>query len=107
MTLLPRGLRRDVLFYTHASGLFQAEFVVDPLAASGLANAALAVTSPIYSDRVQNIRGCIFRTSGRRCDHKARCLESVDWRPREWNVGADNLVRHAMSIKSGSNTLTV
>ena len=38
-------------------------------------------------------------------DFKANCFDPVDWRPREWNRGADYLANHALTWRRDAEML--
>ena len=101
---LPPKMKRDALFECRSPRV-QVEFVVDNSALEGLANGNLAITNTTYAQPLHRIReriAAIFRT----CDYKARFLEPVDWRAREWNCTADSLASLAIATKTDGGTLT-
>ena len=102
----PPQLGRDALFYTHPSARMQTEFVVDSQSVPGLGNATLAVTNSQYEENVKRIRVNVWKIFGRRCDYKAGFVDPIDWRPREWNVGADHLVKYAIAERGCGGNLS-
>ena len=102
---LPPSLSRDMLFYTHSSRRVQLEFVVDNQTVAGFANATVAIASAKYGDVVNYIGLCFHSLFRLWFDYKAERLDPVDWRAREWNTGADALVKHAIQTKSSGGTL--
>ena len=83
----------------------QLEFVVDNSAVAGLANGTLAINSDLHAKSISNIRRHTCRIY-RRHDHKALYMDPVDWRPREWNTGADYLANYALATGETGGNLT-
>eukprot|EP00973_Karenia_brevis_P030761 4242058-Karenia_brevis.AAC.1 len=101
---IPAQMQRDSLFRCRDQQR-QVEFVVDNLAVAGLANSTLSVTCTKHLSTVYSIRGLLSRVY-RTCHYKAGFLDPVDWRPREWNRGADHLASYGLANKLGGGTLT-
>ena len=102
---LPEPLGRDALFISHSSDRCQVEFCVDNLTVAGLANGTMAITNAKYEQRVHNIWRNLTNLFLHHVDYKANRLDPVDWRPREWNTGADYLVKFAIATSSSGSTL--
>ena len=58
-----------------------------------------------YTPAVHAIRHDVWRIFRDFCDYKAECLDPIDWRPREWNAGADYRVKYAVAARSSGGTL--
>ena len=54
---------------------------------------------------VRNIRRNLWMTYKHHCAYKAGFLEPVDWRAREYNTGADFLVKFAMQTATSGGSL--
>ena len=104
---MPPPLGRDAVFYHHCSQDSQIEFVVDNFTVSGLANATVAITNAKHEQTVHNIRRALWNIFRRGFQYKGGYLNPVDWRAREWNTGADFLVKHAMMTRSSGSTLSL
>ena len=103
---MPLALDRDAFFFHHSSNKVQLEFVVDNLSVAGLANATQAVTNPMHEHTVHSVRTNLFQLYQGFFGYKGGYLDPVDWRAREWNGGADFLVKYAMGTQSSGGNLT-
>ena len=103
---LPLELNRDRLFFNHGAGSVGLEFAVDSQCVAGLANATLAVHNPMYDPCVRRIRNGLAKLYTTGWSYKADYMDPVDWRPREWNAGADYLANYALAEKTSGSTLT-
>eukprot|EP00973_Karenia_brevis_P040678 5628830-Karenia_brevis.AAC.1 len=99
-------MRRDEAFQHYGHHKCQVEFVVDNQTVAGLANATLAAKNPFYQPCVRRIRGRLAKLYMKHCQYKAGFYDPVDWRPREWNIGADYLANCALQAQTDGGTLT-